>query len=142
MAEYTLLNAREERISADKLAKYRGSARVSIEHLEFPHPCRQIDTKVIKRLIRDFEGEGCIKETNRIPAIIDDSTLYAGLKKLAMSAESFKTVSNSAPPWLDLQPDMKVECLHGQHRILAAQQFLAASKRWWIVDFYSTGKYI
>ena len=102
MAEYTLLNAREERISADKLAKYRGSARVSIEHLEFPYPCRQIDTKVIKRLIRDFEGKGCIKETNRIPAIIDDLTLYTGLKKLTMSAESFKTVSNSALLWLDL----------------------------------------
>jgi hypothetical protein len=56
-------------------------------------------------LIRDFEGEGCIKETNRIPAIIDDSTLHAALKKLAMSAESFKTVSNSAPPWLDLERD-------------------------------------
>jgi hypothetical protein len=77
---------------------------VSIEHLAFSHPCRQIDTKVIERLIRDFEGEGCIKETNRIPAIIDDSTLYAALKKLA-SAESFKTVSNSAPPRLDLERD-------------------------------------
>jgi hypothetical protein len=139
MPESALLAAREQRISNDKRAKYRGSAQVSIEHLDFPHPCRNIDTKVIERLIRDFEGEGCIQETNRIPAIIDDSILHAGLRKLAMTPESFKADSNSAPPRLDLQSDMRVECLHGQHRILAAKQFLAPSRRWWIVDFYSTG---
>lgn len=142
MPESSLLAAREERISNDKRAKYRGSAQVSIEHLDFPHPCRHIDTKVIEQLIRDFEGEGCIKDTNRIPAIIDDSVLRAGLKKLAMSAESFKAVSNSVPPWLDLERDVRIECLHGQHRILAAKKFLKSSKRWWIVDFYSSGQCI
>jgi hypothetical protein len=142
MVESTLRAAREERISRDKHAKYRGSAQVSIEHLDFPHPCRHIDINVIGQLIRNFEGEGCIKDTNRIPAIINDSILYAGLNKLETSAESFKAISNSAPPRLHLERGVKVECLHGQHRVLAAKKFLDPSERWWIVDFYGSGQYI
>jgi hypothetical protein len=66
---------REQRISRDKLAKYKGLAEVSIAHLDFLHLCRQIDRKVIERLKRDFEGEGCIKDEYRILAIIEDSIL-------------------------------------------------------------------
>jgi hypothetical protein len=136
-----ILTTREERISLDKLAKYKGSAKVSIAHLDFPHPCRQINIKVIEQLKRDFEGEGCIKDkqTNRIPAIIEDSILQTGLEKLAMNNETFKAVSNSNPPKLHFGQDVKLECLHGQHRIIAAKEFLVSSERWWVVDLYSTG---
>jgi len=132
---------REKIISRDKLAKYKGSAKVLLAHLDFPHPCRQIDRKVIERLKRDFEGEGCIRDrqTNRIPAIIEDTILQTGLEQLAINTDAFKAVSNSNPPTLDLGRDVKLECLHGQHRILAAKEFLAPSKRWWVVDLYSTG---
>jgi hypothetical protein len=60
----------EQRISRDKLAKYKGTALISIAHLDFPHPSRQVDRKIIEQLKRDFEGEGCTKDepTNRIPA--------------------------------------------------------------------------
>jgi hypothetical protein len=135
------LTTREQGISTDKLAKYKGSAEVSIAHLDFPHPCRQIDRKVIERLKRDFEGEGCIKDKqiNRIPAIIEDSILQIGLEKLAINTETFKAVSNSDPPKLHFGCDVKLECLHGQHRILAAKEFLVPSKRWWVIDLYSTG---
>jgi hypothetical protein len=45
-----LITTIEQRISRDKLAKYKGSAQVSIAHLDFPYPCRQIDRKVIEQL--------------------------------------------------------------------------------------------
>ncbi|PWW72046.1 hypothetical protein C7212DRAFT_38371, partial [Tuber magnatum] len=32
------------------------------------------------------------------------------------------------------------ECLHGQHRILAANQYLEPDSRWWEVDLYDKGK--
>jgi len=133
----------EHRISKDKLAKYKGTARVSFAHLEFPHPFRQVDRKIIEQLKRDFEGEGCIKEklTNRIPAIIHDPILQAGLEKLAISTEEFKVGSKEDPPQLHLGRDTMLECLHGQHRILAAKEFLVPSQRWWVVDLYSTGQY-
>jgi hypothetical protein len=133
-----ILTAREQRISRDKIEKYKGTARVFIEHLTFPHPCRQVDSKIVERLKRDFEGEGCLKTTNRIPAIIDDTTLQAELQKLAIDSEDFRAGSSEDPPRLSLGL-VQLECLHGQHRILAAKEFLIPSQRWWIVDLYSTG---
>lgn len=142
MVEFTVLAARDHRVSADKHAKYRGSAQVYLEHLDFPHPCRHVDISVIEQLSRNFEGEGCMRDTNRIPAIIDDVILFAALSKLGINNEAFKAISNSAPPLFQLERDVKVECLHGQHRILAAKKFLKPKDRWWIVDFYSNGQYL
>lgn len=143
-ADNEVLTAREQRVCRDKLAKYRGSAKVWITHLDFPHPSRHIDRRVIEQLKRDFEGEGCIKERadHRIPAIINDSTLQAGLKKLEISTETFKAISRDNPPQLRLEGKAKLECLHGQHRALAAKEHLVPSLRWWIVDLYSTGQCI
>jgi hypothetical protein len=131
----------EQRISSDKLTKYKGTALVLIAHLHFPFPCRQVDKKVVDQLKRDFEGEGGIKDLpiNRVPAIIDQSILQAGLNKLATSPEAFRATSRDNPPRLHLARDVKLECLHGQHRILAAKEYLPPSKRWWAVDLYSTG---
>lgn len=141
-ADQEVLTAREQRVRGDQLAKYRGSAKVWITHLDFPHPSRQIDRRVIEQLKRDFDGEGCIKDRadHRIPAIIDDSTLQEGLEKLAISTETFKASSRDNPPHLRL--GAKLECLHGQHRALAAKEHLAPSLRWWIVDLYSIGQCI
>jgi hypothetical protein len=99
----------------------------------------QVDKRIIEQLKRYFEGQGCMSQSNRIPAIIDDSTLEAGLEGLAINAESFKASSTTAPPKLHFGDNVKLECLHGQHRVLAAKEFLAPRKRWWAVDFYGTG---
>jgi hypothetical protein len=143
-ADQEVLTAREQRVCRDKLAKYRGSAKVWITHLDFPHPSRQIDRRVIEQLKRDFDGEGCIKErtNHRIPAIIDDSKLQAALEKLAISTETFKAISRDNPPQFHLGSGVKLECLHGQHRALAAKEHLYPSLRWWIVDLYSNGQCI
>ena len=134
------LAAIEQRILNDKLAKFKGAARVMIEHLEFPHPIRQIDKKTIRQLVRDFDGEGCIREepSHRIPVIMDNSILRAALEKISLTAETFRA-SADHPPILELGGDVKVECLHGQHRVLAAKEHLPASQRWWVVEVYGTG---
>lgn len=135
------LAAIEQRIASDKLAKFKGAARVSFQHLEFLHPTRQIDRKTIRQLIRDFDGEGCIREepSHRIPIIADNSILQAALEKLSLTAETFRAQADH-PPVLELGSGVKLECLHGQHRILAAKEHLAASQWWWIVDIYGTGR--
>lgn len=135
------IRAADQRIARDKLAKFKGTARVSIIHLDFPRPSRQVEKKVIDQLIRDFDGEGCIREepSHRIPAMIEDSVLAVALRKLSISAEMFK-VRGDIPPTLQLESGVKLECLHGQHRILAAKEyFVLRSERWWIVDLYGTG---
>ncbi len=136
------LASHEIRIASDKLAKFKGTARVPITHLDFPHPVREIDRKAIKQLIRDFEGEGCIREepSHRIPAVIDDSILEEALEKISLTAEAFKAKADN-PPILKLSSGVKLECLHGQHRVLAAKEHLAASQWWWVVDFYGTGEF-
>jgi hypothetical protein len=139
-----ILAALEQKISEDKHAKYKGTAQISIEHLDFPHPCRQVDKKIIEQLKRDFEGEGCIKDqpNNWIPAVIHDSTLQAALEKLATSTEKFKAASKEKPLQLHFPHGVKLECLHGQHRILAAKEFLDQSDLWWTVDLYDTSQCI
>ena len=76
-------------ISKDKAAKYLGTALVSIAHLDFSHPCGQIDRKVIEQLKRYFEGEGCMNEdiSNRVPVMIDNQTFHTGLEKLSAQTE-------------------------------------------------------
>jgi hypothetical protein len=72
-----ILSAREQEICRDKLAKFKGAARVYFTHLDFLYPNRQIDRRIIEQLKRDFDGEGYIRQEpkNRIPAIIDSSIL-------------------------------------------------------------------
>ena len=137
------LAAIEQRIASDKLAKFKGAARVSIQHLEFPHPTRPIDRKAIRQLIREFDGEGCIREeaSHRIPVVIDNSILQAALERLSLTAETFRSKADH-PPFLKLGSGVKLECLHGQHRVLAAKEHLAASQLWWVVDIYGTGSCI
>lgn len=134
------LTAIEQRIASDKLAKFTGAARVSIQHLEFQYPTRQIDRKAIRQLIRDFDGEGYIREepSHRIPVIVDNSILQAALEKLSLTTEIFRAKADN-PPFLELESGVKLECLHGQHRIVAAQEHLAPSQWWWAVDIYGTG---
>jgi hypothetical protein len=50
----------ELKIASNKLIKFKGIARVSITYLDFSHLTCQIDKKIIKQLIKDFKGKGCI----------------------------------------------------------------------------------
>jgi len=123
------LVALELKIANDKLAKFKGIARVSITYLDFLHLTRQIDDKIVKQLIRDFKGEGCIREepSYRIPAVINNSILEEALKKIPLTAKAFKArVEN--PPILKLRSGMKLECLYRQHCVLAAKEHLATSQ--------------
>ena len=133
------ISAREEMITRDKLANFKGSCRIFIKHLEFPHPSRQIDSRIIEQLQRDFDGEGCLRDepSNRVPVIIDDSTLQTGLNKLGYDAGTFK--AKAKPPLMRLGNGVRLECLHGQHRILTARGYLPPLNRWWVADLYGSG---
>ena len=140
MAEPAAVRAREQGISRDKLANFKGSCKIFIKHLCFPNPARPVDEKIIEQLQRDFDGEGCLREepNNRVPVIIDDLALQEGLNKLGYDAETFKAKS-AKPPLLRLGSRALLECLHGQHRIVAAKRYLTSKNRWWVVDLYGTG---
>jgi hypothetical protein len=117
------------KITSNKLAKFKGIARVWITYLDFPYPARQINKKIIRQLIRDFEREGCIQEepSHRIPAVIDNLVLEEALEKISLSAKAFKAKVDN-PPILKLRSGVKLECLYRQHQVLAAKEHLATSQ--------------
>ncbi|KAH6719517.1 hypothetical protein BKA61DRAFT_473160, partial [Leptodontidium sp. MPI-SDFR-AT-0119] len=73
-----------------------------------------IDRKAIRQLIRDFDGEGCIREepSHRILIIINNSILQAALKKFSLTTETFRAKANY-PLFLELKSGVKLKCLHG-----------------------------
>lgn len=134
-----ILVAFEQRVAEDKAAKAIGTARVRIDHLSFPNPIRGKDEKIIRKLERTFAADGCLDDQHRIPAVIDDSALQAALLKTGMDIGSLQGASGQLQNLL-FPENMVLECLHGQHRILAASRYLHPDERWWTVDFYRTGE--
>lgn len=135
-----ILEVFERRISGEKVAKLRGTARVRFDHLTFPYPIRSEDENIIKQLKETFAAEGCLDEQHGIPAIIDDSTFQAALDKTKVDIDSLRIAPGSQPLKLEFPENIRLECLHGKHRILAARRYLPAKERWWTVDFYRTGE--
>ncbi|PWW77220.1 hypothetical protein C7212DRAFT_181748, partial [Tuber magnatum] len=74
---------------------------------------------------------------HRIPVIIELGVLATALETSGVDAETL-IGSRDGPPVLHL-PDSSLECLHGQHRILAANRYLGSDSRWWVVDRYDKG---
>ncbi|KFY96898.1 hypothetical protein V498_02409 [Pseudogymnoascus sp. VKM F-4517 (FW-2822)] len=132
-----ILVAFEQRVAVDKAAKAIGTARVRIDHLSFPNPIRGMVEKTIRKLERTFASEGCLDDQHRIPAVIDDSALQAALLKTGTNIGSLQGASGQLQNLL-FPENMVLECLHGQHRILAASRYLHPDERWWTVDFYRT----
>ena len=128
-------------IADDKAKHFRGTARVQFDHLTFPNPIRRKDNKIVEELKRSLEG-GCDDEEHPIPAIIDDGILQSALIKSGLIADSLRRVPINSPPKLQFSRDVQLECLHGQHRVLAAKQILRPEDRWWSVDLYGNGKLI
>ncbi len=143
-------NEVENRRFAERREHFRGSAKVHLRYLHFEQFEQQInvpsqavflDQKNIARLEKIFDIEGCLRldPEHRIPVLIDDGDLKASLHQANLaSAELF---TSNIPPALPFPENYRLICLHGRHRIAAAQNFLLAGDKWWTVDFYSESRY-
>ena len=122
-------------------ANKRGTAYVRILQLSFPNPLYRIDRKIVDKLKQDFGKEGCLvhQQGCSIPAVLDKDEFRIGLEKLNTSPESFKANSPNSPPRFELSINAKLLCLHSQHRICIAAEYLPPEDRWWIVDLYRQG---
>lgn len=131
----------EKQVSDDKALNFKGTARIYFSHLDFPSPVRLVDPQIVKSLNRTFAIAGCLQSEldYRIPAIIKSQTIDSALEALGISAETFKATSSHQPRVLQLPDGVRLECLHGQHRILAAASALPVSDHWWTVDLYGNG---
>jgi hypothetical protein len=134
----------EQDFAKSKIRHLKGSARVRLSSLVFYNPFRPIDTELKDSLKRDFKAEGCLQHEIdcSIPALIDNASFLSALEALNVSAESFKSLSNNHPTKFELPANLQLKCLHGQHRIAAAAEYLPYGDKWWLVDIYGEGQYI
>lgn len=132
----------ERNLAEDREENFRGTACVSLRRLIFkPEYSRGVDRKNIERLKRIFARQGCLRlaPPNHVPAIITEQDLNVALRHSGRTHKDLLHIAQDAPPKLTLPPKYMLECLHGQHRILAALEILAPKDEWWTVDLYLSG---
>jgi hypothetical protein len=132
----------EKKLVEDREENFRGTACVSLRKLIFkPEYSRDVDKKNVERLKGIFARQGCLRlsPSNHVPAIINEQDLKVALHCSRRTLEDLLNSAQDAPPKLTLPPNYMLECLHGQHRILAALEVLRPKEEWWTVDLYLSG---
>lgn len=139
-----LLASLEQQFSESKTLHLKGKAKVRLSQLSFADPIRPIDRSLVDGLKRDFKSEGCLHGDSNfsIPAVIDESSLTLITQGLNISQEDFKTASILCPGKFELPENIQLNCLHGQHRVVAASEHLSPGDRWWLVDIYGYGTFM
>ncbi|ELR06575.1 hypothetical protein GMDG_08048, partial [Pseudogymnoascus destructans 20631-21] len=129
-----LLASLEQQFVESKTLHLKGKARVRLSQLSFPNPIRPIDPNLVKVLKRTFKSEGCLQQdsTFSLPAIIDDNSLTLALEGLGVGADRFKADSILSPAKFELPHNIQLACLHGQHRVAAAEKLLGSGNKWWL----------
>jgi hypothetical protein len=123
---------------------FRGSAKIAIRSLEFGSQEREgvrlLEGKNVSRLLKIFETEGCdrLDPEHHIAALIGQDAFNRALQISRLERATLMD-REEVPPRLELDADDRITCLHGQHRIEAAKQYLNGSDKWWIVDLYLEG---
>lgn len=131
----------DQQVFDERRRAYLGKARIGIYQLTFAldgiYEARPLDTKNVARLVKTFEMEGCsrLDPDHHVPALISRIALSNAFPRVNSSGackENFDDIPN-------IVVDEPLVCLHGQHRLAAAAQFLEPEDKWWIVDLYLDG---
>lgn len=123
-----------------RLAHFRGQAKIHLKHLTFETDSlpgtRRLDDSNVDRLVKIFELEGCspLEPEHHVPVIISLDVLNWALNNAHKSLSDLLSCAN--PPWISPESDVRLVCLHGKHRLAAAQEFLKPGHKWWVVDLY------
>jgi hypothetical protein len=137
-----LAHAEDDRLEEERRRTYLGTARIRIEALHFRrNGLREPDKKHVEHLKGRFSDGGCrpLEKQNHIKAKIRLEVLDAALKSSGIQQADLLSNQPQGYAELEIPPGWQVECLQGQHRILAASEVLEPSEQWWAVDLYRTG---
>jgi Protein of unknown function (DUF3723) len=140
----------ELRLEKERYIKYQGTARIRLEALQFQwNEPRELSRKNVERLKGIFQGDkrssGNIRRLdprNHIPAVVEQSDLDDALLASEVTAERLLSNPDNDPPVLKFAAGYRLTCLHGRHRIQAAQEILPPTDAWWTVDLYLAGRNI
>lgn len=113
-----------------KLCKqsFKGTYKVNISSIDLTQPFRARDDRNVDRLVRIFQLEGCLMEhiQHRIPVVIRDD-IWRNAQMDPDESMDFRKMHF---------PQNSLQCLHGHHRLWAAQQHLPLDQQEWVVDIY------
>lgn len=133
---------RERRLHLERSVKYRGTARVRLDHLHFEWgEARELSQKNVERLKQVFRTENIqrLEPRNHIPAVLSEKDLDSAVQDSKILAETLLSNPDGNFPMLKFPRNYKLTCLHGGHRIQAARETLPPTDAWWTVDLYLTG---
>lgn len=133
---------REQRLNLERNVKYRGTARIRLDHLHFEWgEARELSRKNVERLKQLFRTETIqrLEPRNHIPAVVHEHDLDGAVQGSKVSAETLLSNPDGDFPMLKFPRNFKLTCLHGRHRIQAARETLPPTDAWWTVDLYLTG---
>ena len=76
-----------------------------------------------------------------MPAIIGQQQLANAMRDSGVSVQQLLAAGPlNGYPSLEFPTGVKLECLHGLHRIEAGREFLLPTEKWWVVDLYPPGR--
>lgn len=132
----------EFRLATERNLKYQGTSRVDLNQI-VPHStiARSIDSKNVRRLCGIFGKDGCRRFSlhNHVTAIVSRQDLNCALHAAGVGAHELMTNSEDRHPHLHFSTG-QVQCLHGQHRLKAGEEFLPRNDQWWTVDLSLDGE--
>ncbi|KAJ5155476.1 hypothetical protein N7492_008279 [Penicillium capsulatum] len=132
-----MLTDAEHRLTTERQLKYQGTAKVNLDQISLqPLSSREIDHKNVERLHEIFAKDGCnrLDLRNHVTAVVSKQHLQRTCHATGLTLEELKSRQQQCPR-LGFR-GREVKCLHGQHRLKAAEDFLSPSDRWWTVDLY------
>ena len=116
----TYVQDQEENLERERRIKYKGSARIRLEHFDFSKDEPGVlDKSVVKNLVSIFEGKGCLHQDSRyhVPAVIDREQLDLAIHSSGISSGLLLGNVQTEAPELRFPSDFRLECLHGRHRV-------------------------
>ncbi len=141
MMQRTRVQAQEESLEREKQTKYKGSARIRLEHFDFSKSEPDVpDRSNVKNLVSIFEGGGCFQQDSRhhVTAVIDREQLDLAIHSTGISSTVLLDNAQTERPELQLPSEFRLECLHGRCRIQAGRE-MTPPQLWWTVDLYLAG---
>ena len=139
--ERSMFTDAELQLMTERCLKYQGTAKIELNRIScHPSAARQLDLKNVERLCEVLRKDGChrLDVQNHITAVVTRRHLKRARRAARVTAEALLTNPPDKHPFLPFSSG-EVQCLHGQHRLKAAEEVLAPSERWWAVDIYLDG---
>jgi hypothetical protein len=117
--------------------RFIGIARADVKRLRFIKG-RQIDHKIVEKLVTVFQLEGCRRHNpkNFVPVLITPPILDRALKASKLTQADLKNPQDGSFCLLKTPKNQKLLCLHGRHRIKAAESFFPKEDQWWTISIY------